>query len=298
MSKLLKAAIEYKKLGISIIATDSNKRSIQQWKKYQEHIATDEEISSMFASDRCAGIATICGEVSGNMEVIDVDCKYDLTGNLFEEFMQAIIDTDAEIAKKLVISKTKGGGYHIFYRCQTIEGNKKLAQRFTTDKERLDNPHEKVKVLIETRGEAGYVIAAPTDGYKYIQGTIRDLKEITPSERQLILDAARSFNSVIEEVHNHSFIENRPFNKSPFQDYNERGDIVGLLQKHGWRVVKDSVDKTVMLRPGDKKVKAAVIIQKKWGCLAYSPHPASLSRIKATGPRLYMPCLSVGTIIK
>lgn len=265
MSKLLRAAIEYKKLGISVIATDANKRSIQQWKKYQEHIATDEEISSMFAGDRASGIATICGEVSGNMEVIDVDCKYDITGSLFEDFMQAIVDTDSEIAKKLVISKTKGGGYHIFYRCRTIEGNKKLAQRFTTDKERLDNPHEKVKVLIETRGEAGYVIASPTVGYKYIQGTIRDIKEITPAERQLILDAARSFNSVIEEIHNHSYIENRPFNKSPFQDYNERGDIVGLLKKHGWRTVKETTDKVVMLRPGDTKSKSSGDYSKKMG---------------------------------
>jgi hypothetical protein len=265
MSKLLKAAIEYKKLGVSVIATDANKRSIQQWKKYQEHIATDAEISAMFSSDKAVGIATICGEVSGNMEVIDVDCKYDITGSLFEDFMQAIVDADPEIAKKLVVSKTKSAGYHIFYRCGTVEGNKKLAQRFTTDKERNDNPHEKVKVLIETRGEAGYVIAAPTDGYKYFQGTIRDIAKITPVERQLILDAARSFNTVIEEVHNHSFIENKPFNKSPFQDYNERGDVVSVLQKHGWRVVKETAEKTVVLRPGDTKSKSSGDYSKKLG---------------------------------
>lgn len=254
---LLKAALEYKKLGISVIATDGNKRSIMQWKKYQQNIATDEELKAMFANTRTAGIATICGAVSGNMEVIDIDSKYDITGTLYEDYMQGIVDADIELAQKLVVIKTIGGGYHIPYRCSFIDGNKKLSQRFTTDTERKDNPHEKVKVLIETRGEAGYVIAAPTEGYTFLRSNIRDLPTITPAERTLLFDVARSFNTVIEEVHNYGHVDNKSFNKSPFQDYNERGDVVGLLQKHGWTFVCERGGKVTMLRPGDTKSKSS-----------------------------------------
>lgn len=264
-NKLFDAAIEYKKLGISVIATDSNKRAIYQWKKYQEEIATDEDIKLQLNNDKAAGVAIICGEVSRNMEVIDVDCKYDITGSLFEDFIQSIADADIDLVKRLVITKTKGGGYHLLYRCDTIEGNKKLAQRYTTEDERKDNPHEKIKVLIETRGEAGYVIAVPTDGYKFYQNTIRDIQSISITDRQLILDCARSFNTVIEEVSHHAFKESKSFNKSPFHDYNERGDVIGLLQSHGWKVVNDTTEKVVMLRPGTTKSKSSGDYSKKLG---------------------------------
>lgn len=265
MSNFLKAAKEYKNLGISTIATDANKRSVMQWKKYQEEIGSDQEISYMFNNERTRGIAIVCGEVSGNLEVIDVDCKYDLSGSLFEDFMQEVVEADKMLAQKLVVAKTVNSGYHIMYRADQIEGNQKFAQRYTTDEERRDNPHEKTKVLLEARGEGGYVIGVPTPGYKYIQNTARNLAHLSSKERDLLLNIARSFNTVVEEVHNHSFIENKPFNKSPFQDYNERGDIIGLLQKHGWKIVKDTADKTVFLRPGDTSSKSSGDYSRKMG---------------------------------
>lgn len=257
MNILLKTALAYKQLGISVIATDANKRSIQQWKKYQLDIATDIELTQMFDNHNAIGIATICGAVSGSMEVIDLDCKYDLTGTMFESYMQILVDTDKPLAEKLVIAKTVRSGYHIIYRCHGVEGNQKLAQRFTIESERRDNPHEKVKVLIETRGEAGYVIAVPSTGYTFIQNTARNIPIISAEERKVLLDTARSFNTVIDELKNNSFVENKPFNKSPFQDYNERGDIIGLLVRHGWKEVKREGDKITVLRPGDTKSKSS-----------------------------------------
>lgn len=252
MINLIKAAQRYKEQGISIIATDANKRSVQQWKKYQEAIATEAELAAMFENKKTEGIAVVCGEVSGNLEVIDVDCKYDLTGNLFENFMQLIVDDLPELAGKLVIAKTKGGGYHILYRCDTIEGNLKLARRPTTDQEKKDDPHDKIRVLIETRGEGGYIIAAPTAGYEYIQGKPADIPTITPEQRAAIFECARSFNQVIEQVsHQHQYVEQKSYNKSPFQDYNERGDIIGLLVSHGWKLVKDDGNKAHFQRPGN-----------------------------------------------
>lgn len=257
MGNLVKAAKEYRRLGISAIATDDNKRAVTQWKQYEQAIATDEQFTEMFGRVNASGIATLCGPVSGNMEAIDVDCKYDLTGSLFADFIQEITDADAELVKKLVIVKTVGGGYHLIYRCSEIEGNKKLASRHTTPEEKAVNPHEKVKVLIETRGRSGYIIATPTEGYSFSQNHIRDIAEITPAQRRIIFEIARSFNQVVEEYHNHEYTESKPFQKSPFADYNERGDVVNLLVDHGWKIVKERGAKTVMLRPGETTSKSS-----------------------------------------
>ena len=76
--------------------------------------------------------------------------KYALTESLFVEYCEMIPQA---LLNKLYIVGTRNNGYHIYYYCEVINGNSKLAQRLTTEKERKENPHEKVKVLIETSGE-------------------------------------------------------------------------------------------------------------------------------------------------
>ena len=38
---------------------------------------------------------------------------------------------------------------------------------------------------------------------------------------------------------------------SPFSDYDQRGDVLQLLKRHGWKIVKSTVEKTYLQRPGD-----------------------------------------------
>lgn len=247
-SKIIEAALKYAANGFSVIPTDQNKRSIITWKPYQETIATPEKVKEMFTD--AYGLAVVCGKVSGGLEVIDVDSKYDLTGTLFEEFIQAITDVAPELVPKLVIATTKGKGYHLYYRCENIEGNQKLANRETTEEERKDNPHEKVKVLIETRGNLGYIIAAPTEGYKFIQGQLKDCISISPEEREIILQAARSFNQYHEPVREIRREDAKEYSASPFDDFNKRGDAVALLERHGWQFHSEKGGKTFFTRPG------------------------------------------------
>lgn len=260
MSRLLKAAIEYLKLGIPAIPINDIKRSIFYWKSYQERLPTETELAHEFSDSRVAGLAIICGKISGNLEAIDVDCKYDLTGTLFDDIMQRIIDELPDLAPRLVIAKTVNAGYHIIYRSEKIEGNKKLAFRETTAEEKKANPHEKHKALVESRGEAGYIAAVPTEGYKFTTGaaSIRNIPIITAEERDHLFEIARSFNQVVETIsHKNNFVESKPMNKSPFQDFNERGDIRGLLERHGWKYVYTKGEKIYFQRPGDTKAKTS-----------------------------------------
>ena len=195
------------------------------------------------------GIGLVCGKLSGNLEAIDIDCKYDLTGKLFEKYKNAINAVDKSILKKLVVQETVSKGFHFIYRCEQIEGNKKLARREAVDQEKLKG--DKVKVLIETRGEGGYIAVVPTKGYRIIYGSLSEIQTLTIDERDVLMSVAREFNECLEEL--------KPANRekkkqikglTPFEDFNERGDVVALLESHGWKFVKKKGSKNLMLRPG------------------------------------------------
>lgn len=225
----------------------------------------------------CAAVGLVCGRLSDSLEVIDVDLKYDITGKLFDNYKRLVNELDKELLKRLVVQKTRSGGYHLMYRCSVIAGNLKLANRPTTEDEKRQtysetykaelqkNPddkrakeladkaakNDKVRVLLETRGEGGYVACFPSEGYELVHGDFYGIKEITPEQRDLLHGVARQFNQVFEEV----VIPKRagiPKTKglSPFDDYNKRGDVVSLLQNHGWKIVGQKGTKTVFLRPG------------------------------------------------
>lgn len=225
----------------------------------------------------CIAVGLVCGKISGNLEAIDIDQKYSLDGKLYENYKRLIHEIDPNILSKLVVQKTKNGGYHFIYRCQTISGNTKLANRSTTEQEKQETfqkvydaevtkgkdhaeatetaqkskINDKVRVLIETRGLGGQIVCNPSVGYELIHGDYYSITEITSEERDVLFGVARQFNEVMQEV---SVPKSANIKKikglSAFEDYNNRGDVIALLQNNGWRVVKQQGAKTIFLRPG------------------------------------------------
>lgn len=255
--------MNYLEMGINCIAVDANKRAILPWKRYQAAMITPDELAAQQANPKAFGIAVICGAISGNLGILDIDAKYDLTGNLLIDFMQAIPDS---LKSRMYVVNTKNGGIHLYYRCNVLNGNAKLAQRYTTEEERRANPHDKVRVLIETREEGGYAVAPPTPGYTVPEGATIPL--ITPEERNQIFAAARSFNQVFNEVQPPRESANESFSTSPFEDYNAKGqsDMINRLTGAGWKVVTDNGKKCVFLRPGktDSKSSGDFDYSKNW----------------------------------
>lgn len=253
--KLQDTAIAYLREGLSVIPVGKDKRpALPSWDPYKTNRMEEEEAQRVFNS---WGIAIICGAISGGLEVVDIDSKYDLTGSLWEDYKGLLEDQlTAEVFNSLVIAQTKSGGYHIYYRSSKISGNTKLARRRATDQE--IQAGDQVKVLLETRGEGGYAVAPPTPGYKFIQGDPLQIPTISPQERDLILNIARSFNEIREEA----TVRDRPTSSpypglSPFEDYNQRGDVIGLMEGHGWRVVNTKGDRINLLRPGETSSKTS-----------------------------------------
>jgi hypothetical protein len=226
----------------------------------------------------CAGVGLVCGKLSGGLEVIDVDAKYSLDGKLFEKYKKLIHQADDTLLAKLAVQKTKGGGYHMIYRCSVISGNLKLANRHTTKEEKQAtydetyqaeimksddvearkkaqkaSENDKVRVLLETRGEGGYIMCFPSKGYEFIHNDFYAIFEITPEQREILHSCARQLNEVFEEVivpKTTSIKKTKGL--SVFDDYNERGDVVALLESHGWKVVgrRSNAKKTQLQRAG------------------------------------------------
>jgi len=244
---MIKSANFYISQGCSVIATGDTKRALLPWKEYQTRMLTDDEIAIQFSHPQAVGIAVICGAVSGNLEVIDIDTKYDTTGTLWEEYKKEI----EPLLPKLYIVRTKSGGYHIYYRCEVINGNQKLARRPATAEEIKDNPNVKEVVLIETRGEGGYVIAPPSPGYEKLSEFV--IPVLSLDEREFLLSAARSFDLITEEVRPDAKVLQQAsgFQKTPWDDYNERCDPIALLEKYGWTFVQRKGQRSLMRRPGN-----------------------------------------------
>lgn len=238
-------AIEYYRAGLSVIPIDDQKVPIGKWKHKQESlIMPNGEFNGI---DR---IGVVTGKVSGYLQCIDIDTKYDLTGTLFEDYKKLIASVDKELLKLLTVQKTQSGGYHFIFRCKEIEGNQKLAKRKPTYDELKIKPKEKSKAILETRGEGGYIAVEPTPNYKVIYGSLLDVKEITPEQRQTLLDCARSFNTYIEPVYEKKEQKQAYQNNlSPFEDWNNRGDVLSLLEQEGWCVKLTRGSKNLLLRP-------------------------------------------------
>jgi len=184
------------------------------------------------------GIAIVCGEVSDNLEVIDIDCKNDPAGEMWNDFYHLAKGSFPELFDRLVIAKTIHKGYHIYYRCSRIEGNQQLSR------------NSKREVLIETRGEGGYVIAAPTPGYEFVQGEPGKIPAITPEERLILLSIGRSFDESPKPEVKPASPDLDGERLSPFDDYNQRVDVIALLEKHSWRVVRQKGESIYLERPG------------------------------------------------
>jgi len=243
MSKEIKdKAKEYLKAQLSVIPTKEDKLpALPTWKPYQSQRLKEEEVEALFSGANVKSLAIICGAISKNLEVIDVDTKHDTTGSLWDELKSLIEDNLPELYKRLVIAQTRSGGYHIYYRCSSISGNLKLSTKLNRE------------VIIETRGEGGYVIAPPTPNYTYIQGEPGNIPTITTEDREILFNIAKSFNELEEVKPKVSTTLSTTYNStglSPFEDYNQRGDIVALLESKGWRVVNQRGQRINLLRPG------------------------------------------------
>lgn len=246
------------------------------WKKFAVNPMTIDDAAKEFAQGDNLGI--IGGTVSGGLVIIDVDCKYDIKGNLWEAFSEGLKHYDKELYDKLVIQSTPSGGYHVFYRCpEVVIPSGKLAMRPSTAEEleahnatapkKAEKPEDKPWVLIETKAEGGYVLAAPSvfngKPYQFIQGELTNIPVLTIEQNEAILHIARSFNEVqvkewVMKERAQPLVEGE---KRPGDDFNDQVGIMDFLERYGWKRGRTMNSNAFEItRPGKKHMEKSGIV--------------------------------------
>ena len=274
-SEIEKQAQEYARNGLSIIPVNREKRpTVPEWKEFQERIASPYEIEEWFSKNR--NVAIVCGEVSANSEVIDFDCE----AEALKQWATLVQEQNKDLLNKVVMEKSPHG-VHVIYKCKeaTIPGNQKLARKAIEvpgpgehqyrgkrlKAQKINGVYYIVPELIETRGEGGYCVISPSEGYELIQGDFLNIPVITPEERDILIECARALNQWVSP----SQIYRGPseFHKNPNlpgSDFNERGDVRPTLKKHGWEHVGNGHDgRERWRRPGKDKGHSATLTDGK-----------------------------------
>ncbi len=238
--------------GFSIIPCSETKAPIGKWKEYQTTARTKEEIDSLNSP--------LFGIITGynNLEVIDIDLKVFSTlqeqNEFWNEYLSFLTDNIDDFDKKFVVYKTKNQGYHILYKCQTIQGNTKIAV--------LENHKEAV---IESRGIGGMVIIYDN---KISKLAYYDIQEISERDRTILWYISKSYNFVKEEIIEETSQTKKEFNDSiitPWQDYNEKTSIIDIISDE-LKIVRQLNDKIILKRIGSENPTSGSVFKSN-GCM-------------------------------
>lgn len=291
MKSTKKAARKYLEAGFNIIPTNRNKIPVGiNWGRYQIIPMTPEEFENKFQEDHLIGMLT---GGPGRIVCLDADMKYDLTKDLWDRFKQAVPNN---ILKKVMCQSTQNGGFHLVFRAPAskLVGNEKLASRYTTAEEKhitymeaFNNPEtrptalktaiaDNSRVLFETRSGkkdmcGGYFLIYPSPGYELIYGKIGELNE---EEYDVLMETARSFNEVKAIERPMEKVDfSRNWEITPYDHYNRDGDVVALLQEHGWKILPQVGKNIRFRRPGKTHASSSAMFDvttKTFNCFSTS----------------------------
>jgi putative DNA primase/helicase len=247
--------------GVSTIPIMANqtKRPAVKWSPYITQAPTLGEINEWWGNGKPWGLALICGAVSGNLELTEVEGRAMSSESLVEIINRMDEQGVGHIWDLLYgpegfTEMSPSGGIHFLYRISDhqVPGNTKIAQKLPNEKgERL--------CLAETRGHGGYVITAPTPGICHPSGepwTLREgqygiLPTITWEERnrfhealRLALDetpisvetAAPAGTALATTGPVPALRAANVGSLSPGDDFEDRTDWAEILEPHGWHL--------------------------------------------------------------
>jgi len=227
-------------MGLSLMAIYDTNRIVNGVEKYAKQpcqkwglltktrLSKGDLYSSLEKFDTSA-VGIICGEVSGNLEVIDIDVKnwVGIDAKLFTDIQTFY----PKLFDKLRIHKTPSGGYHILYRISdhAPEGNRKLCFK-----------EGQKEAALETRGEGGYIAAPPSINYSVFKDN--KIPTITWAERCSLIAICEGYNEKIKvvEYKETSKIKNDYYDENPFDHFNGSDEAETILTKNGWNKLKES----------------------------------------------------------
>lgn len=163
--------------GVSVIPILGNatKRPAVRWADFQVTAPTLGQLDEWWGNGKTYGLALICGQVSGNLEMVELEGRATSSDQITEILNRCDELHIGDLWDRITgpdgyTQHSPSGGLHIAYRISDHEvpGNTKIA--WTEDH----------LCLSETRGEGGYFIAAPSPGTCHPSGEPWTLAGGTP----------------------------------------------------------------------------------------------------------------------
>jgi len=170
-TKLFEVARALYDSGLNVLpASKAKKRPLGTWKQWTKD-------RPPFDAVFCPGlsfdaICVVCGATSGGLEIID----FDKQARAFASW-EKLVALDS-----FPVERTQSGGKHVAFRSYSCGRNQKLANDANGE------------TLIETRGEGGICLIAPSDGYVLERGDWLNIPTLGTAERDALLEAARSLD--------------------------------------------------------------------------------------------------------
>ena len=219
--------------------------AVTSWTQFQKQRPSLAETIELFKIDS-DGIGLLCGAVSGHLEMFELEGRAVDEGYL-ERLEQAFADHH-DLFDKIMSGYsevTPSGGMHFYYRIADGEAtrNTKLARRPATPDELSINPDEKLKVLIETRGEGGFVVIAPSAGRTHSSGKAWEAIGNSIEIPMLSVDERCTLFAISQTLDQMPVHEPPPASKGPLTDvsgnrpgdeFNDRASWKEVLEPHGW----------------------------------------------------------------
>ncbi|MDD3814953.1 MAG: bifunctional DNA primase/polymerase [Desulfocapsaceae bacterium] len=254
--ELAQTAIELISLHFSVIPTNADKKATISWKEFQSRIMTTSEVQLHFVDG--IRLALVGGKVSGNLECLDIDDPA-----TFEPFLELLDMHHPGLHGRLLKRKTPSGGYHLIYRCSApVAGNLKLACT------------ESGSVRIETRGEGGYFLSAPSPGYEVLSGNLKDCPVLSPEEIVAIHVAAMAFDKREKQCADSPKLAQD--SELPGTRFNQTHTIAEILLTHGWAADKPTTAGQGWTRPGKSAGTSGVLLRDTGNFFVWSSNASPL----------------------
>ena len=257
--------------GVSCIPIQANqtKRPAVRWADYQVTAPSLGQVDEWWGNGNPYGLALICGSVSGNLEMLELEGRA-TSGEFLSKIMVQvqhldIVDLWYRLTADGYSEMSPSGGLHLLYRIidNEVPGNTKIAH------------NEDGLVLAETRGEGGYVITAPTPGtchpsgeaWELLTGTYGQLPEVTWRERCLLHEAIRlaldnpppdpSPTPQLPAVLPRPPLGSSTAGLSPGDHFEQATDWAEILEPHGWLLESQQGHTRHWTRPGKDRREGA-----------------------------------------
>jgi hypothetical protein len=254
-NSILETAIAAHKAGLCPIRakTDGSKAPYGTWKQYMEGPPGLDDVMAWFPEWPNVGL--VCGSVSDRLVMVEFE------GRFMEHIEEARDRLRAAELLELFTSwvdgyseTTPGGGVHILIHVGgdgPCPGNIKIAS---------DGTHQ---TLIETRGEGGFVIIAPSNGsthpsggsWSVMRGSLDEIAWVTPEEFAAVLGVLSTFDVPSRAVVPLT-VPSVPFRGESWMDaavrrFRAENPLPDELIAHGWTHTGNDSKGSLWLRPGD-----------------------------------------------